>query len=143
MGEMEKVSRNDPCPCGSGKKYKKCCGQNVTIQNIPAPQDQETEAPGGAPAGFDPSQLNPEWMAQMQTAMKRLPKGQLFKLQKLIAKAMVGKDVSQDIAAFEKTLPTELQGLLKNAPIPEGAELPQTAEKKESKFSKLWKKFKV
>jgi len=21
-----KVSRNDPCPCGSGKKYKKCCG---------------------------------------------------------------------------------------------------------------------
>ncbi len=23
---MEKVGRNDPCPCGSGKKYKKCCG---------------------------------------------------------------------------------------------------------------------
>jgi hypothetical protein len=23
----EKVGRNDPCPCGSGKKYKKCCGQ--------------------------------------------------------------------------------------------------------------------
>ena len=23
-----KVSRNDPCPCGSGKKYKKCCGLN-------------------------------------------------------------------------------------------------------------------
>jgi SEC-C motif domain protein len=22
-----KVSRNDPCPCGSGKKYKKCCGK--------------------------------------------------------------------------------------------------------------------
>ncbi|ESJ18820.1 arylsulfatase-activating protein aslB [Salmonella enterica subsp. diarizonae serovar 60:r:e,n,x,z15 str. 01-0170] len=21
------VSRNDPCPCGSGKKYKKCCGK--------------------------------------------------------------------------------------------------------------------
>ncbi|MBE6032925.1 MAG: hypothetical protein E7224_07025, partial [Clostridiales bacterium] len=20
------VGRNDPCPCGSGKKYKKCCG---------------------------------------------------------------------------------------------------------------------
>ena len=25
----EKVGRNDPCPCGSGKKYKKCCGANV------------------------------------------------------------------------------------------------------------------
>jgi SWIM/SEC-C metal-binding protein len=23
----KKVGRNDPCPCGSGKKYKKCCGQ--------------------------------------------------------------------------------------------------------------------
>lgn len=23
----EKVGRNDPCPCGSGKKFKKCCGQ--------------------------------------------------------------------------------------------------------------------
>lgn len=24
----DKVGRNDPCPCGSGKKYKKCCGMN-------------------------------------------------------------------------------------------------------------------
>ena len=24
----EKVGRNDPCPCGSGKKYKQCCGKN-------------------------------------------------------------------------------------------------------------------
>lgn len=24
----EKVGRNEPCPCGSGKKYKKCCGLN-------------------------------------------------------------------------------------------------------------------
>ena len=22
------VGRNDPCPCGSGKKYKNCCGRN-------------------------------------------------------------------------------------------------------------------
>lgn len=26
--DPEKVGRNDPCPCGSGKKYKKCCGRN-------------------------------------------------------------------------------------------------------------------
>lgn len=25
----EKVGRNDPCPCGSGKKYKNCCGRNA------------------------------------------------------------------------------------------------------------------
>ena len=24
-----KIGRNDPCPCGSGKKYKKCCGRNL------------------------------------------------------------------------------------------------------------------
>jgi peptide deformylase len=25
--KIEKIGRNDPCPCGSGKKYKKCCGR--------------------------------------------------------------------------------------------------------------------
>lgn len=24
-----KIGRNDSCPCGSGKKYKKCCGKNI------------------------------------------------------------------------------------------------------------------
>lgn len=27
--EYPKVGRNDPCPCGSGKKYKKCCGAGI------------------------------------------------------------------------------------------------------------------
>ena len=26
--DIKKIGRNDPCPCGSGKKYKKCCGAN-------------------------------------------------------------------------------------------------------------------
>ncbi len=26
---VKKIGRNDPCPCGSGKKYKKCCGVNA------------------------------------------------------------------------------------------------------------------
>ena len=26
--KVEKIYPNDPCPCGSGKKYKKCCGRN-------------------------------------------------------------------------------------------------------------------
>ena len=25
--KQKKVGRNDPCPCGSGKKYKNCCGK--------------------------------------------------------------------------------------------------------------------
>jgi len=27
--DLPKVGRNDPCPCGSGKKYKKCCGKSA------------------------------------------------------------------------------------------------------------------
>ena len=26
--KQKKPGRNDPCPCGSGLKYKKCCGRN-------------------------------------------------------------------------------------------------------------------
>ncbi|MGN1107677.1 MAG: SEC-C metal-binding domain-containing protein, partial [Huintestinicola sp.] len=26
---VKKVGRNDPCPCGSGKKYKNCCGRDL------------------------------------------------------------------------------------------------------------------
>jgi preprotein translocase subunit SecA len=29
VDKSQKVGRNDPCPCGSGKKYKNCCGKNV------------------------------------------------------------------------------------------------------------------
>ncbi len=27
--EGPRIGRNDPCPCGSGKKYKKCCGKDL------------------------------------------------------------------------------------------------------------------
>jgi Fe-S-cluster containining protein len=29
MNNIGKIGRNDPCPCGSGKKYKKCCGATL------------------------------------------------------------------------------------------------------------------
>ena len=29
VNKAQKVGRNDPCPCGSGKKFKKCCGANI------------------------------------------------------------------------------------------------------------------
>ncbi|MDQ6987417.1 MAG: UPF0149 family protein [Mariprofundaceae bacterium] len=29
--DAPKIGRNDPCPCGSGRKYKKCCGASPTI----------------------------------------------------------------------------------------------------------------
>lgn len=32
--EYKKVGRNDPCPCGSGKKYKNCCLKTGKYENI-------------------------------------------------------------------------------------------------------------
>ena len=30
---MSKTQRNEPCPCGSGKKYKKCCMNQAALVN--------------------------------------------------------------------------------------------------------------
>lgn len=38
---MSKPKRNEPCPCGSGKKYKKCCGASNVTELSPAIYDQE------------------------------------------------------------------------------------------------------
>ncbi|MBC8317671.1 MAG: SEC-C domain-containing protein [Desulfobulbaceae bacterium] len=35
-----KIGRNDPCPCGSGIKYKKCCHGKAQFQPAPAEQQQ-------------------------------------------------------------------------------------------------------
>ena len=40
---MASVGRNDPCPCGSGKKFKKCCSQVVEASALP-PELQRTLA---------------------------------------------------------------------------------------------------
>jgi hypothetical protein len=111
------VGRNDRCPCGSGKKYKKCCGFNVAPV---VPEVDPASAPPPIP-GMDPSMMNPEWLQQISQAFARLPKGQQQRLQMMISKAMAGKDVSRESAELEKSLPTELQSLLNAAPIPEEA----------------------
>jgi hypothetical protein len=67
-------------------------------------------------SGFDPSTIDPAWIAQFSQMMNQLPKGQLNRLQDLMQKAMRGKDVSQDAQGLEGELPTELQAFLMNAP---------------------------
>lgn len=46
----EKIGRNNPCPCGSGKKYKNCCGQaDIVVGNEPAAAEPvQASARGGA-----------------------------------------------------------------------------------------------
>ena len=54
---MTKVGRNDPCPCGSGKKYKKCCinkGENGSFSPVQA-----------ASSGMTPQQMAQTWMSAM------------------------------------------------------------------------------
>jgi hypothetical protein len=41
----EKLSRNDPCSCGSGKKYKKCCfqkEQSVSVEQAEVPKESNS-----------------------------------------------------------------------------------------------------
>ena len=67
-----KVGRNDPCPCGSGKKYKKCCLRTARQQDVAAKRNISPKfrfEPGtyGAAGSFVPSiaclkQITPdEW----------------------------------------------------------------------------------
>lgn len=56
---MSKTGRNDPCPCGSGKKYKKCCAKN---SGKPAPS-----AGGNSLPFLNPSLLAQQWLASKQT----------------------------------------------------------------------------
>ena len=40
---MGKVGRNNPCPCGSGKKYKHCCDKEIQPLNPSSPFGDDTE----------------------------------------------------------------------------------------------------
>src|ERR1700733_10321782 len=40
-----KTGRNDPCPCGSGKKYKKCCAQEAASQSANTARDSVASQP--------------------------------------------------------------------------------------------------
>lgn len=117
------IGRNEPCPCGSGKKHKRCCGVNAAPKlGVPAETQQ-----GGAPqmskmpqlpAGFDPSAINPETMMPLIQAMQRLPRGQLQRLQAVMQKAMAGKDVSREAAELERSLPAEFKQFVQNFQLP-------------------------
>jgi len=123
MSNERSLGRNEPCPCQSGKKYKRCCGvaaaPKLSVSNRQAPQIPGM--PGGFPSDLselsDPSALagmNPELMMQFTQALQRLPKSQIQRFQVLMQKAMSGKDVTQEAAAFEKTLPVEFQAMMRS-----------------------------
>ncbi|WP_235728383.1 YecA family protein [Kurthia senegalensis] len=77
------VGRNDPCPCGSGKKYKKCHGKNNSTSDISAVIESEVARLQGLFAQDYYSKVNhklqtrlQEWHAALQHA-PHLPEGYL------------------------------------------------------------------
>jgi uncharacterized protein YecA (UPF0149 family) len=143
--QIPKVGRNDSCPCGSGKKYKRCHG----LESEPQPALKAPEQPSEK-AAFDPGQLDPQWMANFALAMKKLPRGQVQKIQALMSKAMMGKDISREAAELERTLPPEFQSLLGAKTVQDAAEqqmekmdatrkqAEQASEEQKAKKGKFW-----
>ena len=81
-----KVGRNEPCPCGSGKKYKRCCGSPASRQAA-APPEPDPFAEGQALAELgravgapdDPITLpDPRAMERASAAIDRALEGQSF-----------------------------------------------------------------
>jgi hypothetical protein len=115
---FKNVGRNEPCPCGSGKKFKKCHGESMPWQGNPqpaAPEATEGSAGDTMPA-FDPSKMDLNWLAEFSAAIQRLPKGQLQQLQAIMQKGMHGKDVSRELEDLQKRLPPSVQELLRKSP---------------------------
>ncbi len=71
---MAKVGRNDPCPCGSGKKYKKCHGslRDTTAARRFYPVAQEATIPAKLPPTIS-AQLPPQGLAGIQQALVVVP----------------------------------------------------------------------
>ena len=54
--EGVKIGRNEPCPCGSGKKYKKCCLGKLQPASVLANSDSVAELPGQDSLGWKMTQ---------------------------------------------------------------------------------------
>ena len=51
ISDSQKISRNAPCPCGSGKKFKKCCGASAVAAERAAEERRNLNwAPEGVTA---------------------------------------------------------------------------------------------
>ena len=125
LDQYKNVGRNEPCPCGSEKKFKKCHGENTPWQGSSKPEVPDlsgadsggTESANtGESLGFDPSKMDLTWLAEFSSAIQRLPKGQLSQLQILMQKAMSGKDVARELEELQRKLPMSVQELLQKSP---------------------------
>ncbi len=133
MTQNSTIGRNEPCPCGSGKKYKRCCGVAAAPKlSTPKFNPAAFDPSGGAGfGGMDPKMMenfDPQMMMQMSQAIQRLPKGQLQRLQSIMQRAMSGQDVASEAEAFEKTLPPDFKNMMESFGSALGAAGPEGSE---------------
>ncbi len=62
-----KISRNDPCPCGSGKKYKKCCDDSKIAPPVWTPKIKEHFFQEPVPTVYDMPTLSKEFFSDHDT----------------------------------------------------------------------------
>ena len=67
-----KTGRNDPCPCGSGKKYKKCCGSGKSDSNIIEAAERFSQTKGSTPFSELPRHFNQSLGSEEATFMESI-----------------------------------------------------------------------
>jgi hypothetical protein len=68
---MKKIKRNDPCPCGSGKKFKKCCILQQTSDQSFSWKDNDGihfAAPGSPPSPEQLEKMTKEYQKQIRNS---------------------------------------------------------------------------
>ncbi len=94
---------NDPCPCGSLKKYKRCCGKKPTDAPVVVdPQSMKDAA----------QNMDPAMMQSVMGVLQKMPKGQQIRFQQLSQKIMQGKNVTRELADLERGMGAEVKALL-------------------------------
>jgi len=106
-----KVGRNDPCPCGSGKKYKKCClGKDQAASNRPADPGAVLQSsgdsgplPAASPRPSKPPRATASSRASRPTPPPR-PRDPRAERWDALWKEFESQDGAGQVALFLKTL---------------------------------------
>ena len=102
-----KPARNDPCPCGSGEKYKHCCGR-VAAAAVSAPQMLDPRKIGALVAMIEEGRSS-EAEHQTRALLRSDPNGGI--LWKILSVALVrqGKDALQALRRTTELLPQDAE----------------------------------
>lgn len=113
---MAKIGRNQPCPCGSGKKFKRCCGIR---QDLETRQTIHYAAQARRRAIVDPLLQNRELRARVEAApvdarRERERERELGDISRMIRSGMTDKNYSRDdLAELSGRTVAEIDALLR------------------------------